>query len=163
MYFQLGSHARFYNASQIPDNEVHESEAPTISRSVAIVTLLTTTVLIAINAEFLVSSLDEIVQKWGISEQFIGIIILPIVGNAAEHVTAVYAALRDKMDLAIGVALGSSIQISLFVTPLLIIVGWIINQKLTLIFSIIDIAVLFLSILVVNHIVSDGESNCNKN
>jgi Ca2+:H+ antiporter len=124
---------------------------------------LTTTVLIAINAEFLVSSLDEIVQKWGISEQFIGIIILPIVGNAAEHVTAVYAALRDKMDLAIGVALGSSIQISLFVTPLLVIVGWIINQKLTLIFSIIDIAVLFLSILVVNHIVSDGESNCNKN
>lgn len=84
---------------------------------------------------------------------------MPIVGNAAEHVTAVSVAMKDKMDLAIGVAVGSSMQIALFVTPLMVIIGWIIGQPMTLFFNTFETCVLFISVLIVNYLIQDGESN----
>jgi Ca2+:H+ antiporter len=84
---------------------------------------------------------------------------LPIVGNAAEHVTAIVVALKDKMDLAMGVAIGSSMQIALLVTPFLVILGWIINQPMTLHFEIFETVIFFLSVLVVTYVVQDGKSN----
>lgn len=99
------------------------------------IVLVVVTVLVALCAEYLVGSIDDIVEKANISKSFIGLILIPIVGNAAEHVTAVVVALRDKMDLAMGVAIGSSIQIALGVTPFLVIVGWIIGQPMSLRFE----------------------------
>ena len=83
----------------------------------------------------------------------------PIVGNAAEHVTAIVVALKDKMDLAMGVAVGSSLQIALLVTPFLVILGWIIDQPMTLHFQTFETVVFFLSVLVVTYVIQDGRSN----
>lgn len=93
------------------------------------------------------------------SRTFIGLILLPIVGNAAEHVTAVSVAMKNKMDLAIGVAIGSSMQIALFVTPLMVIIGWIIGEPMTLFFNTFETCVLFVTVLIVNYLIQDGESN----
>ncbi|KAI7300346.1 calcium/proton exchanger, partial [Hortaea werneckii] len=121
--------------------------------------LVIVTVLVAVCAEYLVDSIDSIVQTSGISKTFIGLILLPIVGNAAEHVTACVVAYKDKMDLAIGVAIGSSMQIALFVTPFLVILGWIIGKEMTLHFQGFETVVFFLSVLVVNYLIQDGKSN----
>jgi Ca2+:H+ antiporter len=94
-----------------------------------------------------------------VSQAFIGLIILPIVGNAAEHVTAVTVAAKNKMDLAIGVAVGSSIQIALFVTPVVVLLGWILDTDMSLYFNIFETISLFVTAFVVNFLVLDGRSN----
>lgn len=122
--------------------------------------LVVVTLLVSICAEYLVDSIDEIVASGKISKSFIGLILLPIVGNAAEHVTACVVATRNKMDLALGVALGSSIQIALLVTPSLVIVGWLIlDQPMSLRFGMFETVVFTLSVLVVAYTVQDGKSN----
>jgi len=121
--------------------------------------LVVITLLVAICAEFLVDFIDSIVVDFGISKTFIGLILLPIVGNAAEHVTAVVVAWKDKMDLAIGVAIGSSLQIALFVTPFLVILGWIMGKDMTLHFETFETVAFFLSALVVTLLIQDGKSN----
>lgn len=112
------------------------------------------TVLVAFCAEFLVGAIGDIVTQWHLTQTFVGLILLPIVGNAAEHVTAVTCAMKDKMDLAIGVAIGSSMQIALFVTPLTVIVGWAINVPMTLYFNVYETAVMFISVLIVNYLIT---------
>ncbi|KAJ2160829.1 hypothetical protein GGF46_001959 [Coemansia sp. RSA 552] len=97
--------------------------------------------------------------EWNLSPSFVGMILLPIVGNAAEHVTAVTVAMRNKMDLALGVAVGSSIQIALFVMPFLCILGWIIGKAMTIYFSPFTTVVLFVTVLLVNYIIGDGRTN----
>lgn len=134
-------------------------EKPKLSRTSAMVLLLVTTGLVAACAEFLVNSIDYLVQTTGISQAFIGLIILPIVGNAAEHVTAVTVASKNKMDLAIGVALGSSIQIALFVTPVIVLLGWILNTDMSLYFSLFETISLFASAFIVNYLMLDGRTN----
>ncbi|KAF2969944.1 hypothetical protein GQX73_g3593 [Xylaria multiplex] len=136
--------------------EAHEDD---LSRPAAIVMLLITTALVAVCAEFLVDSIQDVVASSSIKEIFIGLIILPIVGNAAEHVTAVTVAMKNKMDLAIGVAIGSSIQIALFITPLVVIIGWIINQPMTLYFTLFETVSLFVSTFIINFLILDGRSN----
>ncbi|KAI0438023.1 Sodium/calcium exchanger protein-domain-containing protein [Xylaria telfairii] len=136
--------------------EAHEDD---LSRPAAIIMLLITTALVATCAEFLVDSIQDVVASSSIKEIFIGLIILPIVGNAAEHVTAVTVAMKNKMDLAIGVAIGSSIQIALFVTPLVVILGWIINQPMTLYFTLFETVSLFVSAFIINFLILDGRSN----
>lgn len=121
--------------------------------------LIVVTIAVAICAEFLVDSIDSLVATAHISKTFVGLILLPIVGNAAEHVTAIVVAVKDKMDLAMGVAIGSSMQIALLVTPFLVILGWIIDQPMTLHFEIFETVVFFLSILVVAYVIQDGKSN----
>jgi Ca2+:H+ antiporter len=100
-------------SEEAADDENDHEEEPTTLSLVALVLLLGTTVLIAISSEFLVDSLDPLSKQWDISERFIGIILLPLVGNAAEHVTAVSSSIRGKMDLGIQVALGSTLQIGM--------------------------------------------------
>ncbi|KAI1850983.1 hypothetical protein JX266_003648 [Neoarthrinium moseri] len=136
--------------------EAHEDD---LSRNAAVVMLLMSTALVAVCAEFMVDSIKDVVETTGIGETFIGLIILPIVGNAAEHVTAITVAMKNKMDLAIGVAVGSSIQIALFVTPLVVILGWILNQAMTLYFTLFETVSLFVSTFIVNFLVLDGRSN----
>lgn len=116
------------NAQQVqlqdPDDE---PEQPQLTIWVALLTLGISTVLVAVCAEFMVDSIDALTETGNISKTFVGLILLPIVGNAAEHATAVTVACKDKMDLAIGVAVGSSMQIALLVLPLIVVLGWIIG------------------------------------
>jgi len=152
--FQLGTHKKLFE-----EGEESEEEKPKVLIWVAILSLAAATGLVGACSYFLVGSIEGIIQAWGLTETFTGLILLPIVGNAAEHLTAVTVAYKDKMDLSIGVALGSSIQIAMFVTPLMVIIGWIIGQPMTLYFDSFETVVMFLSVVVVNALISDGHSN----
>ncbi|OCK86657.1 vacuolar calcium ion transporter-like protein /H(+) exchanger [Cenococcum geophilum 1.58] len=154
LYFQLYSHTHLFDvkAQQTDEGQV-------LTPVAAGVALVIITILVAVCAEYLVDSIDSIVETAHISKTFIGLILLPIVGNAAEHVTAVIVAYKGKMDLAINVAIGSSMQIALFVTPFLVILGWIVDKPMTLHFQGFETVVFFLSVLVVNYLIQDGKSN----
>ena len=132
---------------------------PPMSKTASVLLLLGSTALVALCAEFMVASINDLVDHTPLSEAFVGLIILPIVGNAAEHVTAVTVAARNKMDLAIGVALGSSIQIATFITPLVVIIGWIMDKDMPLYFTLFETVTLFVATFVVNFLVLDGRSN----
>lgn len=140
------------------EDSEEEEEEPTLSVVMAGGLLLVITVLVSVCAEFLVSALEEVSTEWGLSTTFIGLILLPIVGNAAEHVTAVTVAMKNKMNLAIGLAIGSSLQIALLVTPLLVVIGWIINVEMTLFFSIFETVILFITVLITNYLIQEGKS-----
>ena len=159
LVFQLRTHSHLFDAEAEGEGEGEQEEPTILSPVAAGVALVLVTLLVAVCAEYLVDSIDAIVQEAGISKTFIGLILLPIVGNAAEHVTAVVVAYKDKMDLAIGVAVGSSMQIALFVTPFLVILGWIMGQPMSLNFQGFETVVFFLSVLVVNYLIQDGRSN----
>jgi Ca2+:H+ antiporter len=136
-----------------------EDQADQLSRTAAVILLLVSTALVAVCAEFMVDSINGLVETSSIGEIFIGLIILPIVGNAAEHVTAITVAMKNKMDLAIGVAVGSSIQIALFITPLVVIIGWAMDREMTLYFTLFETVCLFVSAFITNFLVLDGRSN----
>ncbi|KAI9152397.1 hypothetical protein H9P43_009187 [Blastocladiella emersonii ATCC 22665] len=163
LYFQLSTHSHLYdekasrdpNAPETEDDE--EAEVPVLTSVFAGVLLLLSTVCVALNSEFLVGSIEGVSKQWGMSETFVGLILLPLVGNAAEHVSAVTFAMKNKMDLALGIAVGSSMQIALLVTPLLVVVGWIVNQPMTLFFELFDTAILFVSVLSVNYIIQESK------
>jgi Ca2+:H+ antiporter len=171
LYFQLKSHAHLFGGNWARDVEdldecnilgEEEEDQENIHRRsawAACTALIIATVLVAICANYMVGSIDRTVEKMSISSTFIGIILIPIVGNAAEHATAVVVAFRGKMDLAINVAIGSSLQISLFVTPFLVILGWIIEVDMTLDFHIFETVAICLSNLVVIFLIQDGKSN----
>lgn len=154
LLFQLKTHADLFDEEESPEGESEEKEPEILSPLAAGTALVIVTVLVAICAEYLVDSIDEIVETAHISKTFIGLILLPIVGNAAEHVTACVVAYKDKMDLAIGVAIGSSMQIALLVTPFLVILGWIIGQDMTLHFETFETVVFFLSVLITNYLIA---------
>jgi Ca2+:H+ antiporter len=160
LIFQLKTHSNLFDAENQTNNEVSSApEEPQMGAIAAAIVLVVVTVTVAICAEYLVSSIDSLVETTHISKTFIGLILLPIVGNAAEHVTAVLVAVKDKMDLAMGVAIGSSMQIALLVTPFLVILGWIIGQPMTLHFETFETVVFFVSVLVVTYVLMDGKSN----
>ena len=164
LYFQLRTHSRLFEQTkaEIQSARVdvrNKKPERALTPRLAIAALSATTIVTAVCAEYLLGTVNDLVDMLNINKTFIGLIILPIVGNAAEQVTAVAAARKDKLDLALGVALGSSLQIALFVTPSLVVVGWIINQPMSLCFPPFDAVVFFLSVLVVNGLVMDGESN----
>lgn len=146
-------------AEDIPDEEDEEENKPPMSKTAATVLLLISTALVAVCAEFLVDAIPAMIDSTPVSQAFIGLIILPIVSNAAEHVTAVTVAAKNKMDLAIGVSVGSSIQIALFVTPLVVLLGWILDRDMSLYFNLFETISLFVTAFVVNFLVLDGRSN----
>jgi Ca2+:H+ antiporter len=147
-----------YEVQQAADDE--DEDIPNLHLWVAIGTLAGATVIIALCADFMVDSISAITAGDKVSTEFVGLILLPIVGNAAEHATAVTVAVKDKMDLAIGVAVGSSMQIALLVLPLMVILGWILGKEdMNMSFDGFQVAVLFVSILLVNYLISDGKSH----
>ncbi|CAB4491055.1 unnamed protein product [Rhizophagus irregularis] len=155
LLFQLKTHTHLYQDEGV----IEDDEQPQLTLIVSFLLLAAVTVAVAFSAEYLVGSIEGIVETSGLSKTFVGLILLPIVGNAAEHVTAVTVAMKNKMDLAINVAAGSSMQIALFVSPLLVILGWIIGQQMTLFFRTFETIVLFISVLITNYLIQDGESN----
>ncbi|KFY82066.1 hypothetical protein V500_10853 [Pseudogymnoascus sp. VKM F-4518 (FW-2643)] len=142
-----------------PHTEKVEEDEDDISRTTAVILLLISTGLVAVCAEFMVASINDVTTHTALGETFVGLIILPIVGNAAEHVTAVTVATKNKVDLAIGVAVGSSIQIALFVTPFIVLLGWMMDKPMSLYFTLFETVCLFVSAFIVNFLVLDGRSN----
>ncbi|MBQ9014149.1 calcium/proton exchanger [Clostridium sp. D43t1_170807_H7] len=124
----------------------------------AIIILIVSTIFIAIESEFLVGGVEGITSKLGLSESFVGIILIPIIGNAAEHTTAIVMALKNKMDVAIEIAIGSSLQIILFVAPVLVFLS-LMFTPMTIIFNQFELIALIVSVLIANKVASDGESN----
>merc|ERR1719221_2356239 len=118
-----------------------------------------TTIVVAIASEMLVASLEGGCEGSGISSHFIGIILLPIVGNACEHASAIRFAIMDKPGLSIGIAVGSSTQISLFVVPMAVLCGWVIDQPMDLNFGSLNTTVMCISVVVVLSVVVDGAAN----
>ncbi|KAF9362885.1 hypothetical protein BGX34_005322 [Mortierella sp. NVP85] len=153
LFFQLKTHTHLYATSSEDEND------PILPLWMGIALLVVVTAVVVFCADYLVTSIDGLAKAWNISPVFIGLILLPIVSNAAENATAVTMAWRDKMNLAISVAIGSSMQVALFVTPLLVILGWIINEPMTLFFNTFETCVMFVSVLIVNYLIQDGESN----
>ncbi|BFZ56779.1 Belongs to the Ca(2) cation antiporter (CaCA) (TC 2.A.19) [Savitreella phatthalungensis] len=144
-------------ANQLDDQA--EDETPQIPVIASVVLLLASTGLVAVCAEFMVSSISDLVATTAISAQFVGLILIPIVGNAAEHLTAVTVAYKDKMDLALGITLGSSLQIVLLVAPISVLLGWGVGQPLTLWFSLFETLAVFATVAIVTYLVIDGRSN----
>ncbi|KAI7855286.1 Sodium/calcium exchanger protein-domain-containing protein [Circinella umbellata] len=153
LVFQLKTHTQFF------EDEVDEEELPTTTLAFSTVLLIAVAGLVSMHADYLVGAIEGVVDEWGINQTFVGIILLPLVGNAAEHVSSVTFAMKNKMNLCIGVALSSSLQIGLLVTPVLVIAGWIIGQPMTLFFEDFETVILFASVLIVNYLIQDARSN----
>ena len=139
--------------------EAHEHHAPEWSLRTAVIVLIISTVAIAYLSEALVGAVEPVVEELGITEFFLGIILIPLVGNVAEHVVAIQMALKNKMELSLAISLGSSLQIALFVAPLLVFVSLAMGNPLTLTFNVFELIALFAASLIAALIALDGESN----
>eukprot|EP01066_Platyproteum_vivax_P011629 Platyproteum_vivax@DN5276_c0_g1_i1.p1 len=153
--FQLGTHTHIF----LSDGDEAEENESALGATAAIILLSVCTILVSFVSEYLVSSIQGVVDSWDVSKEFIGIILLPIIGNAAEHYTAVVCAAKNKMDLSLGVAVGSSCQIALCVTPFAVLVGWAMGREMTLNFHPFMVTVFVLSVLIVTGMLADGTSN----
>jgi len=156
--FQLFTHKEAM-AENEDGGEDQEEEEPALSITGALVVLCITTVIVAFASDLLVDTIEAVTEKSHINKHFIGIILLPIVGNACEHAAAVRFAMQDKPGLSIGIAVGSSTQISLFVVPFSVLIGWAIRQPMDLNFGALNTTVMTLSVIVVLSVVVDGHSN----
>ena len=134
-------------------------ERPEWSRRRAVGVLLLATAFVALEAEFLVSSLEPALEDLGLSELFVGLIVIPIIGNAAEHSSAIMFALRNKVDVTLEIAIGSSTQIALFVAPALVFISLFVGHPMDFVFSTFEVAAVALSTVLVFMISSDGRSN----
>ena len=121
--------------------------------------LVAVTLGVAFESELLVGALEEATTSFGFTPLFTGVILLPIIGNAAEHATAVTVAMKNKMDLSVSVAVGSTLQIALFVAPVLVLAGWAIGQPLDLEFAPFELVAVAVAVLIANSISADGKSN----
>ncbi|MEP6904132.1 MAG: calcium/proton exchanger, partial [Actinomycetota bacterium] len=164
LYFSLVTHKEFFvgealqGAAQEVGREEEESGDHWSKRKSALV-LLIATAFVALISEFLVGAVEAARGALGFTEVFVGVIVVAIIGNAAEHSSAVMMAMRNKMDLSLGIALGSSLQIALFVAPVLIFASYLFGKPMNLEFTIPEVVAVFGSILIVQQICSDGESN----
>jgi len=152
LYFSFFTHKDIYAVE-------HEDEIkPKWSKRKSVLVLTLATVLIAFLSEFFVSAVEPMTEAIGLSQLFVGIILVPIIGNAAEHMTAIIMASKNKMDIAIEIAIGSSLQIILFVTPILIFLS-LAFTPMSIVFNTFELIALVATVLIANRVASDGESN----
>lgn len=148
------------NAAEVGE-EVTEAEENgehwSVKKSVLI--LLTATAFVALVSEFLVGAVEGARETLGLTEVFVGVIVVAIIGNAAEHSSAILMAMRNKMDLSLGIALGSSLQIALFVAPLLVFASYLFGRPMNLEFTVPEVVAVLAAVFIVEQISSDGESN----
>lgn len=157
LIFALKTHKQLYQA---PDSEKDEALGTEgWSLRTAILVLLISTVGVAVLSEYLVHAVEEAAQALGLSHIFIGVILVAIVGNAAEHSTAILMARKNKMDLAINIALGSGSQIALFVAPVIVFVGYCIGRPMDLCFSEVELLSIVVSVIILSFVATDGECN----
>jgi Ca2+:H+ antiporter len=153
LFFSLKTHRDLFNP------EYEEEDTWGWSTRTSVLALAIAGVLVGVMSEVLVGSITETSHSIGLSEFFIGVIVVAIVGNAAEHWVAVLVAMKDKMDLAVNIAVGSSAQIALFVAPVLVLASFFIGpHPLALVFNGFELGAILLAILVGNHVTADGES-----
>lgn len=167
LLFSMKTHSYLFDVGMV-DIELEAGEAvssPTeepehkVNLGLWIGVLLGVTLLVALESELLVGTLEEATSQLGLTALFTGVILLPIIGNAAEHATAVTVAMKNKMDLSVSVAVGSSLQIALFVAPVLVIAGWFLGQPMDLDFNPFELVAVAVAVLIANSISSDGKSN----
>jgi Ca2+:H+ antiporter len=132
---------------------------PEWSKGKSIIILLVATAIVAWLSEFLVTSVESARAQLGVTEVFIGVIVVAIIGNAAEHSTAVWMAVKDKMDLSLGIAIGSSLQIALFVAPVLVFTSWFLGHPMDLEFTIPEVVAVIVAVFIVAEISKDGRTN----
>ncbi len=158
LLFSMKTHSYLYDVGVAGCEELEKHDRkPNLWKWIAI--LLLCTLLVAFESEILVGSLEAATSELGLTALFTGVIVVPIIGNAAEHATAVTVAMKDKMDLSLAVAVGSSMQIALFVAPVLVIAGWVFGQPMDLDFEPFELVAVAVSVLIANSISSDGKSN----
>jgi Ca2+:H+ antiporter len=163
LIFSMKTHAYLYDVGvadleiESDSTEAESTHKPNLWLWVGV--LLVVTLAVAVESELLVESLEDATSELGLTALFTGVIVLPIIGNAAEHATAVTVAMKNKMDLSVSVAVGSSLQIALFVAPVLVIAGWLIGQPMDLNFNPFELVAVAVAVLIANSISSDGKSN----
>ncbi|CAL4909883.1 unnamed protein product [Urochloa decumbens] len=161
LFFQLKTHCQLFEPQEVEDDgddSVSQDEA-VLGFSSAIIWLGVMTLMTAVLSEFVVSTIEAASKSWELSVSFISIILIPIVGNAAEHAGAVIFAFKNKLDITLGVSLGSATQISMFVVPLSVLVAWIMGVPMDLDFNLLETGCLFLAILVTTFTLQDGSSH----
>ena len=157
LFFSLRTHRHLYRG---PEHAAAAEHGPVSGVRSAVATLFVATALIAWMSELLVGAVEEASRALGLTEVFVGVIVVAIIGNAAEHSTAVLMALKDRMDLALNIAIGSSIQIALFVAPLLVFASYAMpGSPLDLRFTPFEVMAVMIAVGVVNLVAQDGESN----
>ncbi|MBA3707982.1 MAG: calcium/proton exchanger [Planctomycetes bacterium] len=165
LLFSLHTHRQLFTGSSGEAAEVDDGDGPehTWSLKKSLGVLAIATVILSVTAEWMVGSVTHAAQSFGMTNVFVGIIIVAIVGNAAEHSTALMMALKKRMDLAVGIAIGSSIQISLFVAPVLVFASYFLGPAaqgpMDLVFTTAEVLAIVLAVLVTEQVVSDGETN----
>ena len=158
LVFSLKTHRRLF-ASEQEDAAMELQDGRPWSRSASLAVLLLAAGLVGLVSERLVHALGDAGQALGLRKVFMGVVVVAMVGNAAEHSTAVIVALKGKMDLALGIAMGSSMQIALFVAPLLVIVGHFMGRPLGLEFTVLEVVAVILSVSAVTLLIQDGKTN----
>jgi Ca2+:H+ antiporter len=153
--FTLRTHKHFF----VGDEGGIKHDGDPWSRGKAITILLISTGVVAFLSEFLVGTIESVRTSVGVTEVFVGVIVVAIVGNAAEHSTAIVMAMKNKMDLSVGIAIGSSLQIALFVAPVLVFLSYAFGRPMDLEFSLPEIFALVASIYILFQISGDGETN----
>jgi Ca2+:H+ antiporter len=156
LVFSLITHKNLYIGGDHAGDPEH-GEVWSVTKS--LVVLAVATALVAVISELLVGSVEAARHRLGLTEVFVGVIVVAIVGNAAEHSTAVTVAFKNKMDLSLGVAIGSSVQIALFVTPILVFASYLFGRPMNLEFTLAEIAAVLLSVWILAEISGDGECN----
>jgi Ca2+:H+ antiporter len=157
LFFSLKTHRKMFNPFE---GEGHEGGAEGWSMKRSVITLAAAAVLVGVMSEVLVGSISEASKDIGLSEFFVGVFVVAIVGNAAEHWVAVLVAAKDKMDLAVSIAVGSSAQIALFVAPVLVLLSFVVGPNpMALVFNGYELGGLLFAVLIANFITQDGESN----
>jgi len=159
LVFSLHTHQHLFAGKEAEAQHTEEVHELHWSRRTSVIVLLVSTALIALMSEFLVGSIEPAGKALGMSELFIGVIVVAVIGNAAEHSTAVLVAAKNKMDLAVTIAVGSSIQIALFVAPVLVFVGLAMGQPMDLHFSLLEVIAVVIGIAIVALVSQDGESH----
>ncbi|KAI9654613.1 MAG: hypothetical protein M1829_000899 [Trizodia sp. TS-e1964] len=155
LFFQLKTHTDVFAES----GQEEPAGSPELDPWAAGFVLVLSTIGVSVCSDHLIDSVDGSVEELGVSRAFIGLILVPIVGNAGEFVAAVKQAGKKNIDFALGLIVGSTLQIALFVTPFLVIFGWIIGKPMSLRFDTFQTTVLCMSVIVVNCLVRDGRSN----
>ncbi|KAL6503247.1 Vacuolar cation/proton exchanger 1 [Orobanche hederae] len=161
LFFQLWTHRQLFEAQEGDEDGdvVSDDETPVISFWGGFIWLALMTGVVALLSEYVVATIEAASDSWGLSISFISVILLPIVGNAAEHAGAIIFAFKNKLDISLGVALGSATQIAMFVVPLSVLVSWIIGINMTLDFDLLETSSLALSILITALTLQDGTSH----
>ncbi len=162
LLFSLVTHKQLFVGGEADIGTKHDSDddhAEQWSVGKAVTVLLVATFAVAWISEFLVGAVEAARHSLGVTEVFVGVVIVAIVGNAAEHSTAITMAMKNKMDLSVGIAVGSSLQIALFVAPVLVFASYLFPHQLNLEFTVPEVVAVVLAAFVTDQIAGDGESN----